>query len=144
MFVTLLLVTFLISIAVSSVVVYFFKKPIDAILRRIISDEISNAWARYLYFAIFVVGVSTGVRIWELEKYITPRSYERTPEGTQILPPELTQERWILEVYRTIIESLQGIAWLLLAFFVIALIAFVVVRIVELMSGKQQHRDSNM
>jgi hypothetical protein len=30
---------------------------------------------------------------------------------------ELTQERWILEVYRTIIETLQGIAWALLLFF---------------------------
>jgi hypothetical protein len=97
-----------------------------------------------LYFAIFVVGVSTGVRIWELEKYITPRDYERTPNAGQILPPELTQERWILEVYRTIIESLQGIAWLLLAFFVIALIAFVVVRIFELMSDKREHRNSNI
>ncbi|MDY6901026.1 MAG: hypothetical protein SWZ49_23535, partial [Cyanobacteriota bacterium] len=45
---------------------------------------------------------------------------------------QLTTERWVLEVYRTIIGSLQGIAWLLLIFFIFALIAFVIVRIFEL------------
>ena len=45
-------------------------------------------------------------------------------------------ERWILEVYRTIIESLQGIAWMLLVFFVAALIAYVVVRLGELKRHK--------
>src|SRR4051812_8225289 len=110
MFITLLLVTFLISVAVSTIVVYFFNRPIQSILSRVLMDDISRAWARYLYFAIYVVGVSSGVRIWELEKYITPGTLAN---GTQAVLPELTQERWILEVYRTIIESLQGLAWLL-------------------------------
>jgi len=126
MFITLLVVTFLISLAVSALVVYLFKKPIDGILKRILQDEISFAWAKYLYFAIFVVGVSTGVRIWELEKYIT----QRLPGDVPI--PDLNRDRWVLEVYRTIIESLQGLAWLLLVFFIIALVAFIVVRIAEL------------
>jgi len=38
----------------------------------------------------------------------------------------------VLEVYRTIIESLQGLALVLLVFFVVALIAFVIVRAFEL------------
>ncbi len=137
MFITLLFVTFLISIAMSSIVVYFFHKPIDSILRWIIRDDISKAWGRYLFFAIYVVGVSTGVRIWELEKYVTSFSGNVGANGTPIPPPELNQDRWILEVYRTIIESLQGLAWLLLIFFVIALIAFVTVRVVELLTGKR-------
>lgn len=126
MFITLLAVTFFISLAVSALVVYLFRKPIDGILRRILQDEISFAWAKYLYFAIFVVGVSSGVRVWELEKYITQRMPGDVPM------PDLNRDRWVLEVYRTIIESLQGLAWLLLAFFVIALVAFVIVRIAEL------------
>jgi hypothetical protein len=44
----------------------------------------------------------------------------------------LTNERWVLEVYRTVIETLQGLAWALLAFFICALIAFVIVRIFEM------------
>ncbi|MGD9587401.1 MAG: hypothetical protein AB7Q37_09310 [Pyrinomonadaceae bacterium] len=135
MFITLLVVTFLISLGVSALVVYLFKKPIDGILKRILQDEISFAWAKYLYFAIFVVGVSTGVRVWELEKYIT----QRLPGNVPI--PDLNRDRWVLEVYRTIIESLQGLAWLLLAFFVIALVAFIVVRIAELF-GKDRMQAS--
>lgn len=44
----------------------------------------------------------------------------------------LTAERWLLEVYRTVIETLQGIAWMLRAFFAVALLAYVVVRLSEL------------
>ena len=49
----------------------------------------------------------------------------------------LTRDRWIIEVYRTIIESLASVAWMLLVFFVFALIAYVVVRGIEL-----KHRDT--
>jgi membrane associated rhomboid family serine protease len=129
MFITLLVVTFLISLGVSFIVARIFAKPIDNILKRIISDAISQAWVKYLTFAIYVVGVSSGVRIWELEKYITP------PPGHGGMV-ELTRDRWVLEVYRTVIESLQGLAWLLLVFFVIALIAFVIVRAFELRKPK--------
>jgi hypothetical protein len=44
---------------------------------------------------------------------------------------ELTTERWVLEVYRTLIGTLQSTAWMLLVFFLFALIAYVVVRIGE-------------
>jgi len=130
MFITLLAVTFFISLTVAATVVYIFGKPIEKILDRIISDQISRAWAKYIKFAICVTGVSSGVRIWELERYITPSQYREA----QII--ELTRDRWILEVYRTIIGSLQGIAWLLLVFFVFALIAFVIVRAFELRGAK--------
>ena len=49
----------------------------------------------------------------------------------------MTTERWVLEVYRTIIETLQGIAWMLLVFFIFALIAYVIVRGFELRQGKR-------
>ena len=87
-------------------------------------------WEKYLKFAIYIVGISSGVRIWELERYITPPA---TREG-QIL--ELTRERWVLEVFRTVIGSLQGVAWMLLVFFLFALIAFVIVRAFELKRQK--------
>ena len=127
MFITLLGVTFLIAFVVSYILVRIFAVPLDAILTRIISDEISSAWLRYLKFAMYVVGISKGVRVHELERYITPTA--RRFEQTGII--ELTRDRWILEVYRTVIETLQGIAWLLLVFFVFALIAYVIVRIFE-------------
>lgn len=120
MFITLLVVTFLIALVVSFSVVRMFTSPIDNILNRIISDEISVEWLKYLKFAIYVVGISSGVRIWDLEKYITPPQIE----NAQIV--ELTMNRWILEVYQTIISTLEGITWLLLVFFIFALIAYIV------------------
>ena len=127
----LLLVTFFLAFAVSFLVAKLFANPLESILNRIIDDPISIAWVRYMKFAILVVGVSAGVRIHELEKYITPPQYN---DKLKIVP--LNMERWILEVYRTIIESLQGIAWMLLVFFVAALIAYVVVRLGELKRHK--------
>ena len=129
MFITLLVVTFVIALVVSALVALLFKKPITTILDRIVAEDISGAWSRYLAFAIFVVGVSGGVRVWDLEKYITPR-----PEEAQAIV--LNAERWTLEIYRTIIGTLQSVAWLLLVFFVFALIAYVIVRGLEWRHGK--------
>src|SRR3989339_2218856 len=124
----LLLLTFFLAAATSFVVVLFFKKPVAAMLKRIIADEIQTAWTKYVTFAIYVVGISGGVRVWELEKYIS------TGKGAQ--PLALTSERWILEIYRTIIESLQSIAWMLLVFFLFAMIAYVIVKAFELKQNK--------
>ena len=134
MFVTLLIVTFVISFAVSTIVARFFREPLDKILSRIIADDISKAWSKYLIFAIYVTGISSGVRIWDLEKYITEPRFE----GAKIV--NLTAERWVLEVYRTAISTLQGIAWMLLVFFVFALVAYVIVRAFELKRQKNDQK----
>lgn len=126
MFYTLLIVTFAVATAVSWIVVRIFSKPADVILKRIIQDEIYRSWLTYLKFALYVVGISAGVRIHQLEQYISPRDWKN--EGHVLA---LNSERWTLEVYRTVIETLQGVAWVLLVFFVVALVAFVVVRVVE-------------
>ena len=131
MFLTLLLVTFAVAIVVAALVVRFFTPPLDRILRRIIADDISSGWLQYLRFAILVVGVSAGVRIYDLERYISPEKCEKTE---RILA--LTRDRWVLEIYRTVIETLEGIAWVLLWFFAIALVAFVIVRVFELKRSK--------
>lgn len=127
MFPLLLGVTFAISLFVSLVIAMMFSKPVEKILERIIADEISEVWGRYLKFAIYVTGISSGVRIWDLEKYITPNPCQK--DAVIVV---LNNSRWLLEVYRTVIGTLQGIAWMLLVFFVFALIAFVIVRSSEL------------
>jgi hypothetical protein len=126
----LLLVTLLLSLAVSILVVRAFAAPLDIVLKRIIAAEISWAWLKYLKFATLVVGVSAGVRVREFEKYLTPLRSEREAKIS-----DFTFERWVLEFYRTAIETLQGIAWMLLVFFVFALIAYVIIRIAELKFG---------
>lgn len=129
MFLTLLLVTFLIAIATSALVASLFSKPIKKILDRLVSDELGATWGRYILFAIYVVGISGGVRVWDLERYITPRTKED-------LPIALNSDRWILEIYKTVIGTLQSAAWMLLVFFLFALVAYVVVRGFELKHTK--------
>ncbi len=120
MFIRLLIVTFVVALAMSTFVALLFSRPIDRILNRLVSAELAATWRRYILFATFVVGISGGARLWEMEKYITPNS-----EG-HIL--KLTSDRWVIEVYKTVIGSLQSIAWMLLVFFLFALIAYVTVR----------------
>lgn len=129
MFLTLLFVTFALATITSFLIAKFFDKPIGKILNRIIADEISVAWQKYIKFAIYVVGISGGVRVWELEKYIEPQM----KIGPRLY---LTNERWILEIYRTIIETLQSTAWMLLIFFLFAMIAYVIVKVFELKQNK--------
>jgi len=129
MFLTLLLVTFLIALITSALVASLFNRPVRKILDRLVSEELGSTWRRYILFAIYVVGISGGVRVWELERYITPRSKEEAP----IL---LTSDRWVLEVYKTVVGTLQSVAWMLLVFFLFALLAYVVVRGFELRRTK--------
>lgn len=135
MFFTLLLITFALSVAVSFVAVLLFKKPLTEMFHRIIQDTISTTWVKYITFATYVVGISGGVRIYQLERYITAQINQ------EIL--ELTAERWTIEIYRTIIETLQAIAWMYLVVFIFALIAYVIVRGFELKSAGQSFSQSS-
>jgi hypothetical protein len=132
MFFTLLLVTFILSLAVSYGVVRTFDKPVGEIFSRIIQDPISGVWQKYIKFAAYVVGISGGVRIYQLERYISAPH-----KDMKILV--LTPERWTLEVYRTIIETLQSLAWMYLVVFLFALLAFVIVKGFEL-----KHKNKNI
>jgi hypothetical protein len=136
MFLSLLAVTFVIAVIVCAIVARIFAKPINGILERIVSDDISYAWTKYLNFAIYVVGISGGVRIHYLENFL------RAPTEA-FSPPPLTTDRWVLEIYRTIIESLQSIAWMLLIFFIFALIAYVIVRAFELKANGAGSTEQN-
>jgi hypothetical protein len=136
MFLSLLLVTFLVAVAACAVVAMLFTRPIATILDRLVSPAMGHAWVRYLKFAIYVVGISGGVRIWDLEKYITGK-------GPDQQPIVLNQDRWILEIYRTVIETLQSTAWMLLVFFIFSLIAYVILRGFELRREKHSPADAD-
>ena len=123
MFLVLLFVTVVVAFAVSVATAWLFSKPLSSVLNRIIADDISAAWLKFLKFAMVVVGVSFGVPVHDLERNLGPAG-----------AAGFSFDHWVLEIYRTAIESLQGIAWMLLVFFVFALIAYVIVRIGEMRS----------
>jgi hypothetical protein len=113
----------------SAIVAWLFAKPIDGILHRFVGDRLSGTLAKYLRFAIVVVGISAGTRVRPLEEYIAAPSYNKAA-----LAAALTQEFWALELYRTFVETLQGIAWM---FFVVAVIAVIALFIVRNTKTKQ-------
>jgi hypothetical protein len=128
MIVKLLVITFVLSLVIACLIAWFFRKPITNIMARIIGEPLGLAWVRYVLGAIVVVGVGGGVRPWDYEKYITPVKDQALPV--------LNSDRWVLEIYRTVIGTAQAITWMLLLFFVFALIAYVVVRASEMKPPK--------
>jgi|ERR1039457_4116841 hypothetical protein len=128
MIINLLLITFFLSLVIACLVAWFFRKPVTKVMTRIVDDQLGFAWVRYLTGAIIVVGVGGGVRPWDYEKYITP------VKDQPVLV--LNSDRWVLEIYRTVIGTAQAITWMLLVFFVFALIAYVLLRGAELRQAK--------
>lgn len=127
MFLELLLITFLIATVTATGVVLLFSRPIKKTLIRLVTEELAPIWQRYILFAIYVVGISGGVSVRGIEKYITP------DKAGKLLV--LNADRWIIEVYKSVIGALQSVAWMLLIFFLFALVAYVVLRGFE---GKRQ------
>ena len=129
-FLLLLLTTLVVSSVVTLLVILFFRKPIDKMLLRVIGDDVARSWRKFLTFALLVVGISSGVDVWRLERFIQPDK-----ESGAVLA--LTPEQWGLEIYRAVIQSLGGLAWALLVFFLVSLVAFVIVKRGEM---KMEHR----
>lgn len=75
MFLTLLLVTFVISLLVSFLVARLFERPIRQILRRLVPEDLTGAWHRYLTFAIYVVGISGACGSGRWSSTSCPRSW---------------------------------------------------------------------
>jgi hypothetical protein len=126
MFVVLFLVTFIVAFAISSAVAWAGKEPIEGILHHFFSVNVTAAMSKYLRLAIVLVGVSSGARIRILEEYIAA-----SPGNKIQMSDALTQEFWVVELYRTTITTLEGIVWLLLLFSLIVFAAYWLMRKVK-------------
>ena len=135
MFVVLFLVTFLLAFAVSSAVAWAGKEPIEGILHHFFSGNVTAAMSKYLRLAVVLVGVSSGARIRILEEYIAA-----SPANKVEMTDALTQEFWVVELYRTTITTLEGILWLLLLFSLVVFVAYWIMRKAKL---KEQQASEN-
>ena len=133
MFYALLIVTLAVALVTSLLVARFFNDAITKILNRIIGPDLTDAWRKYMSFAIVVVGVSGGVNMWEIQKYLQ-NGREQTLE--------LNGPRWTIEIYRTAIDTLSQISWVMLLFFLCAMVAYVIMRVAESSrAGRPSARD---
>ncbi|MEM7050166.1 MAG: hypothetical protein AAF604_10915 [Acidobacteriota bacterium] len=124
MFVWLLLATVAVSLGCSLVVSRVFDRPLRKIFDALVSESLAAAWHRYVKFAIYVIGVSGGVSIYHLQKFADGMG-------------GLTRDRWLLESLRAFQSSLESLAILLLVVFLVALVAFVILRGFELMVSRR-------
>ena len=123
MFVVLFLVSFVLAFAISSGVSWAGKEPIEGILHHFFSANVTAAMSKYLRLAIVLIGVSSGARIRVLEEYIGASAANKIQ-----MTDALTQEFWVVELYRTSISTLEGILWLLLLFSLIVFTAYWIMR----------------
>lgn len=106
----------LLSLSISLMAMIFFSKSINAILTSVLPKELALAWSSYMRYMIVVVGLGGGVRIYNYEKYL------------ESSPPNLTTERWVLELYETLLNTLSSIGWLVFWLFLAAMIVFISVK----------------
>ncbi|MEC5205198.1 hypothetical protein [Vogesella urethralis] len=131
MFYALLIVTLGVALLTSVLVARFFSDAVLKILKSIIGPELAEAWRKYMSFAIVVVGVSGGVNMWEIQKYL---------QNGREQVMELNGPRWTMEIYRTAMDTLSQISWVMLLFFLCAMVAYVIMRVAE--SSREQRRSS--
>ena len=130
MFLTLILATFVLAVLTSLVVERAMRKPVSEILSKIVGD-LAGAWQKYVSLGIYVMGISWGAPVGRLREYIRVDSefLKREP---------LDMPHMALNMYETVIETLQGVTTLLLAFFVFTMIAYVIVRGLEVRAEKKR------
>jgi hypothetical protein len=126
--VILLMVKLFVAALWAAVVARLFNKTVGAMLNRMFEPDLSNAWHRLINFSIYIVGISTGLRLWALEAYVRL--------GGLDLPSDLLLYQWLLEMFRTFIDTPLNLLYLLVAYFAAALVAYCIIRAFELFAGR--------
>ncbi len=129
MFITLFAITLFTSVVVSFLVNKIFSNSIKLILSKLVEKQIAQVFARYIYFALYVIGISGGVNLYSLERYLK-NSDPNLPLVT------LNADKLFLEVYKTFIETLQSVTFLLFFFFLITLVSYVVLNAMQKLKQK--------
>jgi hypothetical protein len=115
MFQSLLLVKIVVSLLVCFITVTALNGPIEDLAIRALTQEFWNAWKTLIYLSVYVVGLSRGVLVSELSHYARPAAKSKKGHSE-----EMTTDEWILEVTKTVLESLKAVALILLVFLAVA------------------------
>ena len=112
MFIALFAASFVLALLLSATLAWLSREAMDAILRRFVVDPVvRGGFEKYIRF---------------LQEYISAADWNKPA-----LQAALTQEFWTLELYRTVMGTLEGVAGLLLLCIFLALIAPAVLRMLK-------------
>ncbi|MCM2358928.1 MAG: hypothetical protein NDI77_12320 [Geobacteraceae bacterium] len=112
MFIMLLVVNLSIALIICLATAAVFRKMLAGYLRNYCSEEGSSIWVKFMSFLLCIIGITAGTRIWEVERYLV--------NGRTV---ELSREQMALEMYKTLIATLQICALMLFVFLTCAWIA---------------------
>ena len=105
----------------------------------VVDPVVRSGFEKYIRFAIVVVGISNGTRVKAFQEYISAAEWNKPA-----LQAALTQEFWTLELYRTVMGTLEGVAGLLLLCIFLALIAPAVLRMLNVEPPKNLGPQENL
>ena len=130
MFSAFLIVPLVVAAIVSFGVVKVFEKPITAIFGRIVKDEISRSFIKYVKLVTYLVGISRGVRIFQLYEDVRKLTTDNQDlDWSNIL--------WMSGIYGTIVGTLQAIVHIYLWLFLLLSLLYLMVKTLELLEAKQ-------
>lgn len=114
----ILLFSLMLSLFLSFFVYQLFSHSILMILNKLVDSEFARAYHRYLKFALILVGVSNGTNVYRLTNLMS--------EENKHLDISMGSDRFFLEIYQVCIETLGSVAWVLFLFFIVSLIAYLI------------------
>ena len=124
-FIVSLVTAGLVSFCVASVC----EKPLSILMRRIIQNESSSTFTRYVRYATYLVGISHGVNVNPLSSELAMHILERISIDRVSNYPEWWL--WMSLIQTVIMQPLIAIAFMYLALFVLGLIAYITVKVRE-------------
>ena len=123
------IVSFVTAGLVSFVVASVCETPLSILIRRIIQNDTSCIFTRYVRYATYLVGISYGVRVDPLSSELKAHILERLPNLR--LPDFPEWWMWLIGIMTIIMQSLTAIASMYLVFFIFGLIAYITVNVRE-------------
>lgn len=95
MFSVVLFTCLLFALAVCFATIALLWRPLADLMANRLSPSAAILWSRTLKFAICVIGVSLGIRVWEIERFLLPDQ-------------EITANIVVLEAYKTLLRTAQA------------------------------------
>ena len=124
---------FIVSFATAGLVSFFVaivsNKPLSILMQRIIQNETSRMFTKYVRYATYLVGISYGVTVNPLSFELRIHMLERISIDRVSFYPEWWM--WLIWIQHIIMQSLTAIASIYMALFILGLIAYITVKVRE-------------
>ena len=124
---------FAVSLITAGLVSFFVaivcNKPLSILMQRIIQNETSRMFTKYVRYATYLVGISYGVTVNPLSFELRIHMHERISIDRVSFYPEWWM--WLIWIQHIIMQSLTAIASIYMALFILGLIAYITVKVRE-------------